>query len=89
MSWGGSDGPWISEIISEQINDNTKDKKILDKIIEGKINKFYNEVVLLEQKFIIDDKLKVREYIESLEKELGSKIIVKDFVRFKIGEDLE
>ena len=77
------------EIISEQINDNTKDKKILDKIIEGKINKFYNEVVLLEQKFIIDDKLKVREYIESLEKELGSKIIVKDFVRFKIGEDLE
>jgi len=77
------------EIISEQINDNTKDKRILDKIIEGKINKFYNEVVLLEQNFIIDNKLKVSEYIERLEKELGSEIIVKDFIRFKIGEDLE
>ena len=77
------------EIISEQINDNTKDKRILDQIIEGKINKFYNEVVLLEQKFIIDDKLKVSEYIKCLEKELGSEIIVKDFIRFKIGEDLE
>ena len=77
------------DIILEQINDNTKDQPILDKIIDGKIRKFYNEIVLLEQNFIIDNKLKVSEYIERLEKELGSEIIVKDFIRFKIGEDLE
>ena len=77
------------DIILEQINDNTKDQSILDKIIDGKIRKFYNEIVLLEQNFIIDNKLKVSEYIERLEKELGSEIIVKDFIRFKIGEDLE
>ena len=77
------------DIILEQINDNTKDQPILDKIIDGKIRKFYNEIVLLEQKFIIDDKIKVIDYIEHTAKELGGEISIKNFVRYKVGEGLE
>ena len=77
------------DIILEQINDNTKDQPILDKIIDGKIRKFYNEIVLLEQKFIIDDKIKVIDYIEHTAKELGGEINIKNFVRYKVGEGLE
>ena len=77
------------DIILEQINDNTKDQPILDKIIDGKIRKFYNEIVLLEQKFIIDDKIKVIDYIEHTAKELGGEINIKNFVRYKVGEGLK
>ena len=77
------------DIILKQINDNTKDQPILDKIIDGKIRKFYNEIVLLEQKFIIDDKIKVIDYIEHTAKELGGEINIKNFVRYKVGEGLE
>ena len=77
------------DIILEQINDNTKDQSILDKIIDGKMRKFYNEIVLLEQKFIIDDKIKVIDYIEHTAKELGGEISIKNFVRYKVGEGLE
>ena len=77
------------DIILEQINDNTKDQPILDKIIDGKMRKFYNEIVLLEQKFIIDDKIKVIDYIEHTAKELGGEINIKNFVRYKVGEGLE
>ena len=77
------------DIILKQINDNTKDQPILDKIIDGKIRKFYNEIVLLEQKFIIDDKIKVIDYIEHTAKELGGEISIKNFVRYKVGEGLE
>ena len=77
------------DIILEQINDNTKDQSILDKIIDGKIRKFYNEIVLLEQNFIIDDKIKVIDYIEHTAKELGGEISIKNFVRYKVGEGLE
>ena len=77
------------DIILEQINDNTKDQSILDKIIDGKIRRFYNEIVLLEQKFIIDDKIKVIDYIEHTAKELGGEISIKNFVRYKVGEGLE
>ena len=77
------------DIILEQINDNAKDQPILDKIIDGKIRRFYNEIVLLEQKFIIDDKIKVIDYIEHTAKELGGEISIKNFVRYKVGEGLE
>ena len=77
------------DIILKQINDNTKDQPILDKIIDGKIRKFYNEIVLLEQNFIIDDKIKVIDYIEHTAKELGGEISIKNFVRYKVGEGLE
>ena len=77
------------DIILKQINDNTKDQPILDKIIDGKIRKFYNEIVLLEQNFIIDDKIKVIDYIEHTAKELGGEINIKNFVRYKVGEGLE
>ena len=77
------------DIILEQINDNTKDQSILDKIIDGKMRKFYNEIVLLEQNFIIDDKIKVIDYIEHTAKELDGEINIKNFVRYKVGEGLE
>ena len=80
------------EIVLEQLKSSSgksKDQSILEKIIDGKMKKFYNEVVLLEQNFIIDDKIKVGEYIKSHSKELGGDLSINEFIRFKVGEGLE
>lgn len=66
-----------------------KPEKIVDKIVEGRISKFYGEVCLLEQEFIRDDKMKVDAYINSVAKELNANITVLGFARFERGEGIE
>jgi len=80
------------EIVMEQLkssSEKSKDQSILERIIDGKMKKFYNEVVLLEQKFIIDEKIKVGEYIKAHSQELGGDLSIIEFIRFKVGEGLE
>ena len=75
------------EIFRNQAIESGKPEKILDKIVEGKIEKFYSEVVLLEQAFIKDDKVKVEELVKETIGKLGENMIVKRFARFKLGEE--
>ena len=75
------------EIFRNQAIESGKPEKILDKIVEGKIEKFYSEVVLLEQAFIKDDKVKVEELLKETIGKLGENMIVKRFARFKLGEE--
>ena len=70
----------------EEIKKSGKDKSIQDKILEGKMKKFYNEVILLEQNFIMDDSLKIKDFISSIAKELDGEIEIIEFFRFKVGE---
>ncbi|MFH1643676.1 MAG: translation elongation factor Ts [bacterium] len=73
------------EIIREQLLASGKSENMIDKIMEGKIRKYYEEVCLVDQPFIKNDKIKVKKYIEEIEKETGTKINIKGFKRFQIG----
>ena len=66
-----------------------KPEKILDKIVEGQVNKFLQESCLLEQAFVKDDKNTVQKHVEKTAKELGTTIAVKAMHRFKVGEGIE
>ncbi len=74
------------EIIREQFKDSNKPPEIIDKIVTGKLGKFYSEVCLLEQPFIKDDKVSITKYIASYIAKLGENIKVKRFARFALGE---
>ncbi len=65
-----------------------KPENIIEKIVDGKIDKFYAGVALLEQPFIKDDSLTVGDYVKSKIAELGENIVIRRFVRYQVGEDL-
>ncbi len=76
-------------IAREKAKADGKPEKILDKIVEGAVNKFLAENTLLEQAFIKDDKLTVQKHLDKVAKELGTTITVKAMHRFKVGEGIE
>jgi elongation factor Ts len=63
-----------------------KPEKMLDKIVEGRMNKFYEEVCLYDQPFIRENSTTVGDLIKSVIAKLGENITVSRFVRFKVGE---
>ncbi|MDI6784024.1 MAG: translation elongation factor Ts, partial [bacterium] len=74
------------EIYKEQAKQEGKPEKILDKIAQGKLGKFYTLVCLLEQLYIRDPNITVAKVIEQTAKEVGEPIAVARFARYKIGE---
>jgi elongation factor Ts len=74
------------EIFAAQFKDSNKPAEIIEKIILGKLNKFYEEVCLLDQKYIKDDKVSIKEYMASFIAKFGENIRVKRFARFQLGE---
>jgi elongation factor Ts len=75
-------------IHAEQARASGKPDNVLDKIVEGRMRKYYEEVVLLEQPFVVDPDLKVKAAIDRVAESLGSSITVTEFVRFALGEGL-
>jgi len=73
-------------IIREQLKDSKKPAEIIERIVQGKLSKFFEEVCLLEQPFIRDDKIKVREFIASHIAKFGENIRVRRFARFELGK---
>jgi elongation factor Ts len=76
------------EIYRGQLADQKKPAQVLDKIIEGKLEKFFTDQCLLEQPFIKDasGKTKVRELVDGVNAKTGERIVVKRFARFQVGE---
>jgi elongation factor Ts len=76
------------EIYRQQIADQKKPPQVLDKIIEGKLERFYAEMCLLEQPFIKDatGKTKVKDLVDAATSKMGERVVVKRFVRFQVGE---
>ena len=64
-----------------------KPERVLDKIVEGRLGKFYQEICLLEQPFVKDNSVTVGELLTSKIAKLGEKIAVSRMARFKVGED--
>lgn len=81
------------EILKAQIeNDPSNSKKpanIVEKMIEGRLNKELKEVCLLDQVYVKDGDLSVAQYLANVSKEVGSQVTVKKFIRFETGEGLE
>jgi len=75
-----------TEIIKAQLG--AKPANALDKIVEGKLMKFYEEVCLLEQPFIKDPSMKVRDILTSMIAKIGENIVIRRFVRYQVGEEL-
>ena len=74
------------EIITEELKNSGKDIKIIDKIAEGKLNKFISDNTLLNQEWIMEPKKKVRDIIKEIAGK--DKIKVKNYIRFKVGEGI-
>ena len=67
----------------------TKPEKIVDRIINGKIKKYYKENCLIEQIWVKDSDFTIDKYVKSKSREIGAPIKVSDFVRFEKGEGIE
>jgi elongation factor Ts len=76
-------------VLAEQARASGKPEEIIAKMVEGRLRKYYEEVVLLEQTYVIDGETKVRKVIENAAKEAGAPITVKGIVRFVLGEGIE
>ena len=74
------------EIITEELKNSGKDPKIVDKIAEGKLNKFINDNTLLNQEWILEPKKKVKEVLKEISSK--DKIEIVKFIRFKVGEGI-
>jgi elongation factor Ts len=74
------------DIQRDRAKNEGKPEKMLDKIVEGRLNKFYEEVCLLEQPFIKDNAVTVNDLVKQKIAKLGENITVARFVRFKVGE---
>jgi elongation factor Ts len=76
------------EIYRNQALASGKPEKVVDKIVEGKLEKFYHGVCLMEQPFIKNDKESVEDLVKVTIGKIGENIVVKRFVRFELGEDV-
>lgn len=76
-------------ILKKQIIESGKPENIAEKIVIGRLNKFYKEICLLDQPFIKEDKISVDKYTEDVAKKLGGKIKIVEFLRYEKSEGLE
>jgi elongation factor Ts len=73
------------EIISKQLKETGKPDNILEKMMQGKLNKFYEENTLMGQKFVIDPSISIEQYLAQASKEINTQINIQEFLRFEIG----
>lgn len=81
------------EVLLEQAKNDPKNankpEAILEKMLTGRLNKEMKEVCLLEQEYVLGDKISVGQYLKEVSKEIGTDVTVKSFVRFETGEGIE
>ena len=77
------------EVLIEQAKASGKSQEIAEKMVEGRMKKYYQEVVLLEQTSVIDGETRIADVIENAGREAGADIVLTSFVRFNLGEGVE
>ena len=77
------------EILREQARSTGKPEKVIERIVEGRLEKFFEENCLLEQPYMRDPNIKVKELLAGLVAKLGENITVRRFVRYQLSEPLE
>lgn len=76
-------------VFKEQAAASGKPENVIEKMVEGRIRKYYEEVVLLEQVFVVDGKTKVSEVVAQAAKDIGKPVKITGFIRFQLGEGIE
>ena len=77
------------DVYADQLKNEGKPEDMIEKICEGKMNKFYGDVCLLEQKFIKDEDKTIEQLLVEKTGEIGEKLSVRRFSRFELGEGIE
>jgi elongation factor Ts len=77
------------EVLSEQARASGKPEEIIAKMVEGRLRKYYEEVCLLEQVYVIDGETKVSKVVENAAKDVGAPVKLVGFARFQLGEGIE
>ena len=77
------------DVLAEQARASGKPEEIVQKMVEGRLRKYYEEVVLLEQVFVVDGETKIAKVLENAAKEIGAPVAVTEFARFALGEGIE
>ena len=73
----------------EQAKASGKPQEIAEKMVEGRMKKYYQEVVLLEQTSVVDGETRIADFVANVSKEIGADIALTAFVRFNLGEGIE
>ncbi|MBV8538878.1 MAG: translation elongation factor Ts, partial [Alphaproteobacteria bacterium] len=76
-------------VLSEQAKTSGKPDNVIAKMVEGRLRKFYEDVVLLEQVFVVDGETRVSKVLENAAKDIGAPVKVAAFRRFALGEGIE
>ena len=76
-------------VLSEQARASGKPEEIIAKMVEGRLRKYYEEVVLTEQVFVVDGESKVKDVVAKAAKEFGTDVKLAGFVRYQLGEGIE
>ena len=76
------------DIYRTQVENQNKPEEVVENIIKGKLEKYYQEIVLTEQSFVKDPNKTVKEYLLEISGKLGEHISIRRFVRFQLGENL-
>lgn len=76
-------------VLVEQARDSGKPEEIIEKMVDGRLRKFYQEVVLLEQTFVVDGETKVAKVVENAGKKAGAPVKLVGFARVQLGEGIE
>lgn len=77
------------EVLRAQARAEGKPDNIVEKVVQGRLNKFYKEKVLLEQPFIKDESMTVEDLVNNLIAVIGENIVVRRFVRYELGEAID
>jgi len=78
-----------ADVLAEQARASGRPEEIIAKMVEGRLRKFFEEVALLEQPFIMDNDKKVAAVVKEAEKDVGAAISIEGFVRYALGEGVE
>lgn len=76
-------------VLVDQARASGRPEEVIQKMVEGRVRKFYEEVVLLEQVFVMDGKTRIADVVENFAKEIGTPVTLKAFERFALGEGIE
>jgi elongation factor Ts len=76
-------------IFAEQAKASGKPESIIEKMVEGRVRKYYEEIVLLEQLFVMDSKTKIEDVLAQASKDFGAPVKLASFARFALGEGIE
>jgi len=76
-------------VLREQAQGSGKTPQIIEKMVEGRLRKYYEEASLEDQTYVVDGETKIKKVVEKFEKESGVDVSITEFVRFELGEGVE